>query len=53
MPMSVITRIFRMHWLRDMTYKETAQKFGIGTNGVEYHMIRALAGCRDAVATLE
>lgn len=43
-------RIFLMHRLRCMTYMEIAEQFGISNQGVEYHMIRALARCREAVA---
>jgi RNA polymerase sigma factor (sigma-70 family) len=46
-------RIFLMHRLRHMTYREIAEQFGISNQGVEYHMMRALAQCREAVATLE
>ncbi|MEP7351406.1 MAG: sigma-70 family RNA polymerase sigma factor [Sphingorhabdus sp.] len=46
-------RIFLMHRLRSMTYKEIAVRMGISVQGVEYHMMRALAQCRDAVATSE
>ncbi len=41
-------RIFLMHRLRGMTYREIAEKLGIGDKGVEYHMMRALARCRKA-----
>lgn len=46
-------RIFLMHRLRHMTYAEIAEQFEISNQGVEYHMMRALAGCRKAVAALE
>lgn len=46
-------RIFMMHRLRCMTYREIAEQFGISDQGVEYHMMRALARCRNAVAALE
>lgn len=45
--------IFLLHRLRQMTYTEIAEKFGISNQGVEYHMMRALARCRVAVATLD
>lgn len=45
--------IFLMHRLRQMTYAEIADKFCISNQGVEYHMMRALARCRQAAATLE
>ncbi len=44
-------RIFLMHRLRCMTYREIAEQFGISNQGVEYHMMRALARFRTAVAT--
>lgn len=43
-------RIFLMHRLRCLTYGEIAEQLGIGDKGVEYHMMRALARCRRAVA---
>ncbi len=43
-------RIFLMHRLRGLTYKQIAEQIGIGDKGVEYHMMRALARCRRAVA---
>lgn len=45
--------IFLMHRLRQMTYTEIAEKFGISNQGVEYHMMRALARCRKAVIALD
>ncbi len=42
-------RIFLMHRLRQMTYREIAEHFGISDQGVEYHMMRALARCRIAI----
>jgi RNA polymerase sigma-70 factor (ECF subfamily) len=45
-------RIFLMHRLRCMTYSEIAEHLGISDQGVEYHMMRALARCRKAVAAL-
>lgn len=42
-------RIFLMHRLRGMSYREIAEQLGIGDKGVEYHMMRALARCRRAV----
>jgi len=44
-------RIFLMHRLRSQTYMEIANEVGIGQQGVEYHMMRALAHCRTAVAS--
>lgn len=46
-------RIYLMHRLRQMTYTEIAEKFGISNQGVEYHMMRALARCRKALSELE
>ncbi len=43
-------RIFLMHRLRSQTYREIANEVGIGEQGVEYHMMRALARCRTAAA---
>ena len=45
-------RIFLMHRLRGMSYREIAEQLGIGNKGVEYHVMRALARCRKAVAAL-
>lgn len=42
--------IFLMHRLRHLTYREIAEQLGIGDKGVEYHMMRALARCRRAIA---
>lgn len=44
-------RIFLMHRLRSQTYREIANEVGIGEQGVEYHMMRALAHCRTAVGS--
>lgn len=46
-------RMFLMHRLRQMTYTEIAQRFCLSDQGVEYHMMRALARCRTALAALE
>lgn len=43
-------RIFLMHRLRRQTYREIAEEIGIGEQGVEYHMMRALVRCRKAAA---
>ena len=43
-------RIFLMHRLKGMSYREIASELGVGEKGVEYHMMRALARCRRAVA---
>lgn len=42
-------RIFLMHRLRHMTYAEIGAQIGISNQGVEYHMMRALARCREAI----
>lgn len=42
-------RIFLMHRLQGVTYREIAERFGISEQGVEYHMMRALAGCRNTI----
>lgn len=41
-------RVFLMHRLRGMTYRQISERLGIGEKGVEYHMMRALARCRRA-----
>lgn len=46
-------RIFLMHRLNGMTYREISEQLDVGEKGVEYHMMRALARCRRAVARLE
>lgn len=43
-------RVFVMHRMRRRTYKEIAQQLGVCVQTVEYHMMRALAQCRAAVA---
>ena len=43
-------RVFLMHRLGGMSYKQIAEELGIGGKCVEYHMMRALARCRRAVA---
>lgn len=43
-------RVFVMHRLRRMTYKQVAKQVGISIATVEYHMMRALVLCRAAVA---
>lgn len=43
-------RVFVMHRLRRMTYKQIAEQVGISIATVEYHMMRALALCRAALA---
>lgn len=46
-------RIFLMHRLQGMSYREISERVGVGENGVEYHMMRALDRCRRAAAELE
>ncbi len=43
-------RIFLMHRLRHLTYREIAEELQIGDKAVEYHMMRALARCRRMIA---
>lgn len=43
-------RVFVMHRIHRLTYKEIAEQIGISVPTVEYHMMRALALCRAAVA---
>jgi len=46
-------RIFLMHRLKGMSYREISEKLGVGDKGVEYHMMRALDRCRRAAARLD
>lgn len=46
-------RIFLMHRLRSMTYAKIAEQLGITDQAVQYHMMRALALCREAVIASE
>lgn len=43
-------RVFVMHRLRRMTYKQIAEHIGISIATVEYHMMRALTLCRAGIA---
>lgn len=43
-------RIFLMHRLKGLSYGEVAAELGVGEKCIEYHMMRALARCRRAVA---
>jgi len=43
-------RVFVMHRVRHLTYKQIAERSGISVATVEYHMMRALRLCRAAVA---
>ena len=42
--------IFLLHRLRHLTYKQIAQHLGVSNKTVKYHMERALARCRRAIA---
>jgi len=42
-------RIFLMHRLRHLTYKQIAGQLGVSNKTVKYHMARALARCRQAL----
>lgn len=46
-------RIFLMHRLKGLSYREISTELGVGEKGVEYHMMRALARCRRALARWE
>lgn len=41
-------RMFLMHRLKGMSYKQISERLGVGEKVVEYHMMRALARCRRA-----
>lgn len=43
-------RVFVMHRVHRLTYKEIAEDLGICVETVQYHMVRALALCRAALA---
>lgn len=43
-------RVFVMHRVHRLTYRQIAQEVGISVATVEYHMARALTLCRAAVA---
>lgn len=43
-------RVFVMHRQQHLTYREISEQIGIAIPTVEYHMNRALALCREAVA---
>lgn len=43
-------RVFVMHRVRRLTYKEIAAELGVCIQTVDYHMMRALALCRAAIA---
>ncbi|WP_454890518.1 RNA polymerase sigma factor [Sphingopyxis chilensis] len=46
-------RIFLMRRLKGSTYREISERLGVSKRGVEYHLSRALAEFRAAVALLE
>ena len=39
-----------MHRLKGLSYREISAELGVGEKGVEYHMMRALGFCREAIA---
>ena len=43
-------RIFLMHRWRNLTHREIAENFGITVQGVQHHMTRAMARCRQVIA---
>lgn len=43
-------RVFLMHRIQRLTYREIAEQVGISVTTVEYHMSKALTLCRAAVA---
>lgn len=43
-------RVFVMHRMRRMTYKQIAAELGVCIQTVDYHMMRGLAMCRAAIA---
>jgi RNA polymerase sigma-70 factor (ECF subfamily) len=43
-------RVFVMHRVHRLTYKEIAAELGVCIQTVDYHMVRALAMCRAAIA---
>lgn len=43
-------RVFVMHRMRKRSYKEIAAELGVCIQTVDYHMMRALALCRAAIA---
>ena len=43
-------RVFLMRRVRRMSYKEIAAALGITVATVDYHLVRALALCRAAIA---
>ncbi|MCO5795163.1 MAG: sigma-70 family RNA polymerase sigma factor [Blastomonas sp.] len=42
-------RIFLMQRLKGMTYREVGRQLGVGTQCIEYHMMRALAEIRKTI----
>lgn len=45
-------RIFLMHRLKGLSYRQIAEKMCVGDKCIEYHMMRALGRCRKAEARL-
>lgn len=43
-------RVFVMHRVHRLTYKQIAAEVGVCIQTVDYHMVRALAMCRAAIA---
>lgn len=46
-------RIFLMHRLKGMSYRQIEEQLGVGDKCVQYHMTRALRCCGRAVARLQ
>ena len=46
-------RIFLMHRLKGMSYRQIARELCVGDKCIEYHMMRALNRCRRAAARLQ
>ena len=45
-------RIFLMHRLKGLSYRQIAEQLCVGDKCIEYHMMRALGRCRKAEARL-
>ena len=43
-------RIFLMHRLKGLSYRQIEVELGVGDKCVQYHMVRALSRCRKAAA---
>lgn len=46
-------RIFLMHRLKGLTYRQIEEQLGVGAKCVQYHMARALVRCKMAAARLQ